>query len=70
MTYRPYPNRERALRQVQRTRDAHADFLYRDVPQRYVLGIGQAEEALHLLATRLPEMLRTSRDRTRYKAVS
>lgn len=39
MTYRPYPNRDRARRQVQRTR---AVYRYGRVPQRYILGIDGA----------------------------
>lgn len=36
MTYRPYPDRDRALRQLQRTRAAYR---YGRFPQRYVLGV-------------------------------
>lgn len=35
MTYRPYPNTDRALRHLQRTRAAYQ---YGRVPQRYAMG--------------------------------
>lgn len=43
MTYRPYPNADRALRQVQRTR---AVYQYGRVPQRYILGFDHEKLAV------------------------
>lgn len=48
---RTYPNRSRALRQIHRTRAAHATYLrrkYADFRPRYVLGITVEQAVEHL----------------------
>lgn len=67
MSYRPYPNRDRALRHL---RYSQAAYLYGRCPQRVVLGFSGVEEALLTMARRVTKTLRTSQDRGQYKAIS
>jgi hypothetical protein len=67
VSYRPYPNRDRALRHL---RYSQATYLYGRCPQRVALGFSGIEEALLTTARRVQKTLRTSRDRSQYKAIS